>query len=398
MRIFIVADDLTGALDVAGPFAQRGLLTSVVVDAGQDWPAAVADARVVCVNADSRHLPAAQAAVKLAEILRRVDTRAQVLLKKIDSTLRGQVVAETLAMMRAAGRATAVVAPAFPAQGRTVRGGVVHVNGVPLADTAFARDALSPPPTLPLQDVFSRADAAVAARSVVTLDGNFSSAEGERVLVLDTQVDDDLAAAVRCAGGALDQVLWVGAAGIARALAAHCQDGVPAQRVSPRTSGRILLIAGSRAEATREQINRLMEDRDIEILDAPNGAVDTAMAQASRAPVLVLRATPGPAGEGDADAVAEDLGRAADGLLRRGDINIVIATGGDTARAILAAAGTAVVEVMGDLLPGIPYSLLRRDGRDIWLITKAGGFGTRDTFAQLIGLLRAQGCSASMTR
>lgn len=390
MRIFIVADDLTGALDVAGPFAQRGFETSVVVDADQSWTQDVAHARVVCINADSRHLPAAQAAARVAEILRQVDTRAQVLLKKIDSTLRGQVVAETLAMMRATGRGTAIVAPAFPAQGRTVRGGVVHVNGVPLADTAFAHDALSPPPTLPLHTAFAQADSAVVARSVAVIEEDFPLNGPERVMVLDTQIDDDLAAAVRDARAALDRVLWVGAAGIARALAAYCQSGTVAPRVLPRTSGRILLIAGSRAQATGEQISRLREVGDVEILEAPNGEVDSVKAQASKAPVLVVRATPGPAGEGDADAVARALGRTADTLLRRGDIDFVIATGGDTARAILAAAGTGVVSVMGDLLPGIPYSRLRHGHRDIWLITKAGGFGSPDTFARLIGQLRAQ--------
>ena len=57
-RVLIVADDLTGALDTAGPFAHQGLLTKVVAQPLQCDAESVADARVVSVNTDSRHLSA----------------------------------------------------------------------------------------------------------------------------------------------------------------------------------------------------------------------------------------------------------------------------------------------------------------------------------------------------
>jgi len=157
-RVLIVADDLTGAMDSAGPFAGIGVETWVVAAPMQCDAATIARARVVSVNTDSRHLPAVHAATRVREIVRRLGPGAfDVVVKKIDSTLRGNVVAETLALLETSGRRGAVIAPAFPAQGRTVKSGVVHVNGVPLAETAFASDALSPPPLAPLQQVFAEA-------------------------------------------------------------------------------------------------------------------------------------------------------------------------------------------------------------------------------------------------
>lgn len=396
MRTLIVADDLTGALDVAGPFAQRGIRTEVVVDPGQDWSEALRDAQVVSINADSRHLSATQAAARVVEILDGVDTRGRVLLKKIDSTLRGQVVAETLAMMRATHRQAAVLAPAFPAQGRTVRDGVVYVNGVPLNETAFARDALSPPPAEPLHLAFRQAlppapSAAVPTCSSVTaLDAAALAAPGEHVFVLDAQVNDDLLRAVRSAGDHMDRLLWVGAAGIAQALAAHCYGEGTLSPTPPRAAGRLLVIVGSRALQSRQQVEYLQSGPDVAVFDAPNGCLDLSALLASDATVRVLRAVPGPSGEGDADAVAQALGAAARQLLLRQPLDAVVATGGDTARAILEATGTGVLRVMGDMLPGIPYSRMRQDGRDVWLITKAGGFGAPDTFARIVGDLRGQ--------
>src|SRR3954466_9481969 len=149
-RVVIVADDLTGAMDSSGPFAARGIKTWVVAMPMRCDPALLESARVVSVNTETRHLPATEAAARVREIVRHLGCeRFNVVVKKIDSTLRGNVAAETLALMDASGRREAVVAAAFPAQGRTVRDGRVLVDGKPLAETAFARDALSPPPLMP---------------------------------------------------------------------------------------------------------------------------------------------------------------------------------------------------------------------------------------------------------
>ena len=108
-RVLIVADDLTGAMDAAGPFATRGMSTWVVALPEACDPARFSRADVVAINTDSRHLPAAEAARRVEQAFALMGgERFALVIKKIDSTLRGNVIAETEALMRATGRTTAL--------------------------------------------------------------------------------------------------------------------------------------------------------------------------------------------------------------------------------------------------------------------------------------------------
>lgn len=398
LRVLIVADDLTGAMDSAGPFAEIGVETWVVAAAMQCDPATIARARVVSVNTDSRHLPAAQAATRVSDIVRRLGPGAfDVVVKKIDSTLRGNVVAETLALLETSGRRGAVIAPAFPAQGRTVKGGVVHVNGVPLAETAFARDALSPPPLVPLQQVFAEARPGLGV-AISGAAGDFSSQSNIRIWIADGVTDADLAATVSAVKSRLGELLLAGSAGITKPLARACFGAAVPQAAPEKLTGTIVFVVGSRAVQSAEQVESLMQEPGTRVLRAPNGRLSQKEFPAARN--LVLKATADATGkEGDARQVAAEMARNAIDAARRTHAQALVATGGDTAIAILTATGNPALQVLGDLMPGIPYARIRVDGAPLWLVTKAGGFGGRDTFRQIARRLRAETApSASLER
>jgi uncharacterized protein YgbK (DUF1537 family) len=391
MKVAIIADDLTGAMDVAGPFAARGQPTWVVVDDRTCMPEQYRDAAVVSINTASRHLPADQAARRVRDAAARLIPRGtDIVIKKIDSTLRGNVAAETLAMMDALGRPNAIVAPAFPGQGRTVRAGVVHVRGVPLAQTNFARDALSPPPLAPLHEVYRAASPALRA-ACVPPGGPFDLAAraGEQVAaVVDSESDQDLAQTVRALEGRLHTCVLVGSAGIAAAVAEGCLERGPRPE-QPAVRDQVLVMVGSRAEQSIEQASLLAQQSGARMALAPNGRLADDGALAAQARTLVVRAAPGPEGqEGDAEAVAAEMARNAVRLLQARPIGALVATGGDTAVAILQALGQPALQVMGDLMPGIPYGRLRVAGQPVWLVTKAGGFGTREALCEIVDRLR----------
>src|SRR5260221_13065428 len=95
-RVLIVADDLTGAMDSAGPFAALGIETWVVAVPMRCDPASLKSARVVSVNTDTRHLPAALAAARVRDIMRHLGTGGfDNVVKKIESTHMCNVAAET---------------------------------------------------------------------------------------------------------------------------------------------------------------------------------------------------------------------------------------------------------------------------------------------------------------
>lgn len=385
-RVLIVADDLTGAMDSAGPFAAAGVETWVVAAPMQCDPASLRSASVVSVNTDSRHLPAAQAAERIRATVRHLGAENfQIIVKKVDSTLRGNVVAETLALLDASGRRSAVVAPAFPAQGRTVSGGVVYVKGTALAQTGFARDALSPPPLAPLHQVFAQARAGLRAESVPASDP--FAGDSARVWVVDSVVDADLAAMVDTIRPRLDSLLLAGSAGLTQALARACFDANGEPAGAGKVKGTIVFAVGSRAAQSAEQVEALAADPDTRVMRAPNGRLSNGEIPAARN--LVLKATPDDNGrEGDAEQVAADMARHAIDVARRTHAEALVATGGDTAIAILAASGNPALQVLGDLMPGIPYARIRLGGSPLWLVTKAGGFGGRETFRELVHKLR----------
>lgn len=386
-EVLIVADDLTGALDVAGPFASRGHATVVAVDPHACATDGFGLAQVLSINVTSRHLEADRAAALVRDTTRRLSPHAPaIVIKKIDSTLRGNVVAETLALMEATGRRVAIIAPAFPAQGRTVVDGVVHVHGTPLADTAFAHDALSPPPLQPLDVVFRRAvPQAIVSRAAPHGPFDFTAVE-QRIYVVDTQGDADLDATVRALQGRFAQCVLVGSAGIAGAVARNC---LPAEAYMERTvvDGDIAVVVGSRAEASAEQVEALRSGADVAVAQLPNGEGSLDALVAAPAHVLVLKATAGERA-GEANAVASALAGHTLALLRSRPIAAVIATGGDTAIAILHALRCAHLRVLGDVMPGIPSSQIEIAGRKVVLLTKAGGFGDAGTFVELVRRLR----------
>jgi uncharacterized protein YgbK (DUF1537 family) len=383
-RVLIVADDLTGAMDSAGPFAALGTETWVVAMPMRCDPASLKMARVVSVNTDTRHLSATAAAARIREIVRHLGSDGfDIIVKKIDSTLRGNVVAETMALLDESGRRQAVIAPAFPAQGRTVRGGVVHVEGKPLGQTPFAKDALSPPPLAPLQEVFAATNCALRVKVVAPGDA-FDGATD--VWIADSANDDDLSKIVGTLMPRIARVLMVGSAGLTQALASGCCDVRP-QPAGPHVTGTIVFAVGSRAARSAEQVEALGREPHTMVLPAPNGRLRCSQIPAAQN--LVLQATADDSGDDrDAELVAADMAKHAIEIARGAQAQVLVATGGDTAIAILAASDNPAVQVLGDLMPGIPYARIRLAGMPVWLVTKAGGFGGREAFRDVARRLR----------
>jgi uncharacterized protein YgbK (DUF1537 family) len=157
----------------------------------------------------------------------------------------------------------------------------------------------------------------------------------------------------------------------------------------PTVTGAVALVVGSRAEQSALQVDALARQPDVALFDAPNGELTDERIYSGRQPVVILRATASADGAAaDAAQVARSLAQNAVRLLQSRPIDALLATGGDTAIAILNVMAVPALQVMGDLLPGIPCARLDVQGRPLWLITKAGGFGTPDTLCEVVERLR----------
>ena len=143
MEIGIIADDLTGAADATAAFAQRGYRANVGFrDRQSDESFPLAEGDALAYDTDTRDMPGdqqtateltvRQAARKLAGL------QPNVIFKKIDSTLRGHLRLELEAVRREFPHRLAIVCPAFPAQGRTIQAGILHIHDMPWTETEFA--------------------------------------------------------------------------------------------------------------------------------------------------------------------------------------------------------------------------------------------------------------------
>src|SRR5919107_340153 len=234
--IAIVADDLTGAADTGVQFVHAGYRTAVFFRATEVLED---DLDAVSFDTDSRAMPAGFAAKRVLDAAHAA-RGAHIVYKKLDSTLRGNVAAELAAALGGARRDRVIVAPAFPAAGRTTVGGSQRVHSVPVDETEMANDPHTPVREAHVPSVLAHEFSSVGALGAGDL------ADPERVrrtledyecVVADAERDADLEALVRAVPDP-DRILWAGSAGLALALGSvypgPCAGTVGVQRAAVR--------------------------------------------------------------------------------------------------------------------------------------------------------------------
>ena len=138
--IAVIADDLSGAAEIAGAGFARGLTAEVQTECSSD-----SAADLIVIDTDTRSGAEPEAVACLADVTSKVrQLKPEWVYKKIDSVLRGHVLAETAAMLNTLGKKRAVLLPANPSRGRIIRNGRYFINDVPLHQTAFGTDPEHP--------------------------------------------------------------------------------------------------------------------------------------------------------------------------------------------------------------------------------------------------------------
>ena len=410
-RLGVVADDITGSGDIGSMLAARGWAVRVFTAAAFDDPWRVAgrlaETRTDCaiIDTDSRfdHPDLAREKVRRAtEIL--LGWGAERLYKKTCSVFRGNVGAELDAMLEVAGEQSAVVVAAFPANGRTTRGGIHHVRGVPLAESEFARDPIHPRTESDLVADLRRQTARPV--DLVPLErvraGDLALA-GPGYHLCDAESQEDLAAIARAAAGV--RALG-GASALAGELAAVWPPPPafdPFEGAAPGAAGGALVVAGSTMPQTRAQIAALeaagAEVAVLEtagVLDEPGATIARAAVRAATAlaarRVAVLRSENSPEAVAAARAlgaarglepvavsraVSDALAEAAARALAASATSSIVALGGDTSAAVCDRLRLDEMLVLDEIEPGLPVSLAVGPPPRL-LVLKSGSFGGPD--------------------
>jgi uncharacterized protein YgbK (DUF1537 family) len=360
VRYLIVADDLTGACDSAVAFAGRGLSVEVPLWSGGDS----ASADVCAVSTESRDIPEATAMERVHAALSEAPATGDVF-KKIDSVLRGNTFAEIRAAVEFFPSELVVMSPAYPALGRTVKDGVLHIEdgtqkrAIDLWE-GLQRSGIGDPVLLPAGSLQEKLTAAMHEAMRTT----------SRLVLCDAETEQDLQAVVKAARSLGCKVLWIGSGGLAHALAHDLPQSVEGL-VEEERGGRVLMFVGSDHAVTTRQVAALKQAAEV-----GEFAAEACTGQTIREYVLVLKVS--------RDVTTEQQIRQA--LSSTGDkgIRCCLLTGGDTAALVLRAAGVRSLRLTGELAPGLPRGVAHGGVLDgVSVILKSGGFGREDVLCRI---------------
>ena len=391
-RCFIVADDFTGSNDTGVQLTRRGFRTMVVLN-----PAGIRDDELSYVlDTESRNIPGEEARAKVAEKLKGLDlSRFDCVIKKVDSTLRGNIAEEIQETDRAYGSELVIFMPALPALGRTTKNSVHKLNGVRIGMTELARDPRKPILQDNIAEILRSAyDEPVGELTLPQLRAGAIELSAARLWACDAETDEDMRAVIAAARATSKRTLWVGTAAMADNLINSEQPPLPA-----------LAVIASVSEVARKQIHfaeskgLLVQTVDIadiirggdssfyvqRAVDALRAGQDLAFVSSASYDRAELDAS---VAEGarqgmSRDDVAEFTGNAisdlAADILDQVKVSGLFLSGGDTAIHFFDAVKATGSEIVFELTVGIPMMRLsggRFDGLKV--ITKAGAFGTED--------------------
>jgi len=410
-RIAVIADDLTGACDTGVQFASPGSPTTVYVSdthLDDDLRLVLEADGPVIVDTESRHESEEEAYERvLAAAAHLGESFIDLVYKKIDSTLRGNVFSELGALRDALPDRVTLIAPAYPTAGRTVVDGRCLVDGRPVHETEFGRDRRAPVTSARLAD-YVRAGTRVVETQGDSLAAVLRGATGGDVVIVDASTDRELDVIAKLIAVDPRRYIPVGSAGLAGAIhrtraSIDAGAGTRAAGSSSETSLPVLGLVGSVSERSRLQAARLRESRSVinVVLDpasiaAQSDRIVTALSSGQNALLITPTPAPGQSREDEANVLARALGDIARAVVDRVPRIGLFMTGGDTALSVMRALGARTLLVYRELAAGIPVVAIEYRSGDrrtrIPAITKAGGFGSDTVIIEAFDCLGGGTC------
>jgi len=412
-----IADDFSGATDLAGLLARSGVRVSLRMGTPAGPPADTAPLEIIALKCRTEPVDEAVAAALTAlGWLRQAGARRFFwkYCSTFDSTPRGNIGPVAEALMKALGTSQTVYCPAFPENGRSVFMGNLFVGEQLLAESPMKDHPLTPMKDSNLvrllrpqvKSPVGLTNRLVVARGPQILRDKLArlDADGVAHVVVDAVAYEDLNTIARACS---DMTLLTGGSAVAMPLPEKwINEGILArENTAPRVAARegaAIVLSGSCSAMTNRQVSAYLSRGNpgfrLDPLglahDSHDAALDWLAAQPRDAAPLVY-ATAAP----DAvQAAQEKLGVAGAGRLVEsslaacavkardlGAVRFVVA-GGETSGAVAKALGITRLDVGAEIAPGVPWCFARTGGREVAITLKSGNFGDESFFSQALGM------------
>ncbi|MEX2689593.1 MAG: four-carbon acid sugar kinase family protein [Candidatus Njordarchaeum guaymaensis] len=433
-KYVVVADDLTGANDTGVQFTRYGYQTYVIVSLKNlrrkvNLIRDIAD--VVVFNTESRADPpelAYQKCYDIAKIIKEIG--AEIIYKKVDSTMRGNIGSEIDGLMDGLDRKYAFFTSAFPLNKRIIIGGYLLVNGSPINLTPFSIDPISPvkePNVLELIKKQSKRAIKLISYDIVRHGVNSISSHVNRLLkeldeaifVFDAVTHENLYNIAKATVKYTDKGIFSGSAGLARELPKALGGEIKELEIIIQPKGKyFFVLSGSANPLTVEQVDIAVLTSDLYIIEInARGIIEDSEKEMKRVLdefkkrskenyVIGFRTVRSHKDLEESWELGRKIGLSKHEVSRRiakfvgelarivydsvnGDVSGFLLTGGDIAIKVCEKLGIEALEIIGEIDPGVPISraLSSKGNKDLLVITKAGGFGEKDTVSKSIDLV-----------
>lgn len=414
-----IADDFTGATDLAGLLARSGVKVSLRMGVPRDAPDETETAAFEVIALKSRTVPVDQAVAEsraALDWLKRAGAQRFFFkyCSTFDSTPTGNIGPVAEALMAEIGAGQTIYCPAFPENGRSIFMGNLFVGQLPLAESPMKDHPLTPMRDSNLMRVLSPqvqgevglVDRLTVAQGADAIRAQLEQLAGQGVahVVVDAVANEDLNL---IAQACRDMPLLTGGSALAMPLPGlYMADGTLAadtQRVQAVPVGEgAIVLSGSCSAMTRKQVANFLADASgyrLDPLELAAKGTGEARAWLANQPVdapKILYATAEPqdvrksqdalgvqrAGEIVEDALAElALDARAMGVRR------FVVAGGETSGAVTQALGVSQLTIGTEIAPGVPWTYTKSDGHHVALALKSGNFGAEDFFSHALKLL-----------
>lgn len=422
--IGIVADDLTGANDTALQFFMKGSNTEIILDVNSLNENHLNVETWALCN-ETRNIAPEDAGRIVFEATRVLKEKfgIEYFYKKIDSTLRGNISVEILAMLEATGYDAAIVAPAFVQEGRITIGGYQLLKGIPIERTDAARDPKAPIYESYIPDILKRGLSESAHNLVASIEMktiakgagpialklNELISEGKKLIVMDAVSTVDFEQIVLAMQKSSYNILPAGSAGLAHALGAVWLSEIkpPLQKQIPNLPK--LILSGSATSLTALQIKKLEMDTDIEntyfislcledvLKDPDSTLIDRIVANLVKDNIVAVHVSDleeeltneeaksrlideGITKEDLATRITDYLAKLANSVKQK-SVFILITIGGETSYRCSKAINCEYFQVVDAILPSIPLCM---DSNAQLIVTKSGNLGTSSTLIDIV--------------
>lgn len=406
-----IADDFTGATDLAGLLARSGVRVSLRIGVPSEPPADPAAFEVIALK--SRTASVGEAVAETRAALKWLQAAgAQRFFWKycstFDSTAEGNIGPVAEALMADLGTDQTIYCPAFPENGRSIFMGTLFVGQQPLAESPMKDHPLTPMRDSNLMRLLQPqvtrlvglADRLTVARGAEALRAELDAlkAKGVAHVVVDAVAKEDLAVIAKACR---DMVLMTGGSAVAMPLPAlYLADGTLAadapKAEAPQLDAKTVVLSGSCSAMTNRQVAAYLATGApgfrLDPLDlAENGAqkaLDWLAGQdLEKAPLIYATANPDSVraaqkklGVAEAGEIVEaTLSACAVAARDRGARRVIVA-GGETSGAVTKALGVSQLDIGAEIAPGVPWTYCRSGGQQIALTLKSGNFGAETFF------------------